>query len=344
MLDAICILSKDHQPAKQYQVVEGEVKAQTIFSIFEFKLLPNDKIEQYRHSLFCPECLQVAYFRRASKDGKQACFGSRYHLEGCSELNTRSRDTNTINEATELQPVKAQLQSKEQQLLDVKTENSVDFELSLESLKSKDSKSEKRKSEEQGFTIDFTAKRIVKRKPSSDSKKINNIKTEKPGHNELELAAIKQSEQADKPVAQTLNALLKSLFKESSLATSDVWVHTSEKHRWRAKNLFVHFSDAEQLEKVAPRMYWGTISYSDKQLLWLNVADNKQLSIPISHFKDELLSRFDITQAEDLKGAKIILFAKCLNNKQKNRQFLTLWDNDLQYLHLVLASPTIPDK
>lgn len=333
MLDAICILSKGHQPTKHYQTAEGEVKAQTIFSIFEFKLLPTEQIEQYRHALYCPECLQVAYFRRASKDGKQACFGSRYHLAGCSELNTHSRDKNIVSESKLLQSEHVLVESKGNQLPQVVVAPDADSVASLD-------KSKKLKLSEQGFTIDFTAKRIIKSKPLlADIKKIESSTANKSNNTDREHSVLKQSEQTDKPVTQTLSALLKSLFKKSSLATSDVWVHTSEKHRWRAKNLFVHFRDAEQLEKVAPRMYWGNISHSDSQLLWLNVADNKQLSIPISHFKEELLSRYEITQAEDLKGAKIILFAKCLNNKQKSRQFLTLWDNDLQYLHLVLTKP-----
>jgi len=73
MLDAICLvplepdvnalnnkLTLDHQREKTKKV---------IFSIFEFKQLPASKITLYRHALFCPVCLQPAYFRRASKDG-----------------------------------------------------------------------------------------------------------------------------------------------------------------------------------------------------------------------------------------------------------------------------------
>ena len=87
MLDAIYMKSID--------AVSEEDKI--TFSIFEFKALPAHQIALYRHSLFCPVCLQPAYFRRASIDGKQACFGSRHHLPDCSELNSHLRNTSADN-------------------------------------------------------------------------------------------------------------------------------------------------------------------------------------------------------------------------------------------------------
>ncbi|TEW55571.1 hypothetical protein E2R68_04065 [Psychromonas sp. RZ22] len=87
MLDAICVL-----PTKASQIENGNIK-QITFSIFEFKDFSAEKIALYRHSLLCPVCLQPAYFRRASKDGKQACFGARQHLPDCSELNASSKKT-----------------------------------------------------------------------------------------------------------------------------------------------------------------------------------------------------------------------------------------------------------
>ncbi|TEW55570.1 hypothetical protein E2R68_04060 [Psychromonas sp. RZ22] len=135
---------------------------------------------------------------------------------------------------------------------------------------------------------------------------------------------------------QNLAKLLSSLLQGSSLATSNVWVHTSEKHKWRAKNLFVKLSEAQVIENFAPRMYWGTISYADKDLLWLNVADAKNIAIPLKLFREQFLEQYSINKASDLIGANIILFAKCLTNKDKSRNFLQLWSNDLQYMHLAL--------
>ncbi|CCO50316.1 conserved hypothetical protein [Vibrio nigripulchritudo SOn1] len=58
-----------------------------MFHIFHFQQLSESDIERYRQHLECPnpKCAATAYFRRASVDGKSACFGSRYHVFGCSE-------------------------------------------------------------------------------------------------------------------------------------------------------------------------------------------------------------------------------------------------------------------
>ena len=321
MLDAICILPKKDNVEGDTQRVEDETK--TTFSIFEFKLLSAEKIALYRHSLFCPECLQSAYFRRASKDGKQACFGSRYHLPTCSALNSRPKKNLPENDKDKAQSVnKHEPQQKAQQ--------SVEFE--------------------DGFKIDFSTRFSTRvfantvplrnKKSKNDSlKSTTKIEAECELENDLEGVTdlnLSSSIAAKKSIKQTLPKLLKSLLNNSSLATSDVWVYTSDKHKWRAKNLFVSLTKAEVLENFAPRMYWGTISHADKELLWLNAAEAKDLAIPIKPFQQALLKQYAIQKSSDLIGANIILFAKCLTNKDKSRKFLQLWSNDLQYLHLSL--------
>ncbi|MEJ6121866.1 hypothetical protein MT390_08265 [Vibrio sp. 2-Bac 85] len=323
MLDAICILPKKDSAEADTQRIEGEAQTQTTFSIFEFKLLPAEKIALYRHSLFCPECLQSAYFRRASKDGKQACFGSRYHLSTCSALNRRPKKNLPENDKDKAQSVnKHEPQQKAQQ--------SVEFE--------------------DGFKIDFSTRFSTRisantaplhnQTSKNDSLKSTTIiEAECELENDLEGATdlnLSSNIVAKKSIKQTLPKLLKSLLNNSSLATSDVWVYTSDKHKWRAKNLFVSLTKAEVLENFAPRMYWGTISHADKELLWLNAAEAKDLAIPIKPFRQTLLKQYAIQKSSDLIGANIILFAKCLTNKDKSRKFLQLWSNDLQYLHLSL--------
>ncbi len=321
MLDAICILPKKDNVEGDIDPIES--KTQTTFSIFEFKLLSDEKIALYRHSLFCPECLQIAYFRRASKDGKQACFGSRYHLPTCPALNSRPKINLPENDQDKtLSATKNKYETQQ------KVEQSIEFE--------------------DGFTIDFSSKFSAKiehphnQTSKSDSLKATTIVETEPKseiENELEGVAdfnLSSSRVAKKSIKQTLPKLLKSLLNNSSLATSDVWVYTSDKHKWRAKNLFVSLSSAEVLESFAPRMYWGTISHADKEILWLNAAEAKDLAIPIKPFQQALLSQYAIQGSSDLIGANIILFAKCLSNKDKSRKFLQLWSNDLQYLHLSL--------
>ncbi|WP_299667151.1 hypothetical protein [uncultured Psychromonas sp.] len=321
MLDAICILPKKDNVEADTQLIKG--KTQTTFSIFEFKLLPAEKIALYRHSLFCPECLQSAYFRRASKDGKQACFGSRYHLPTCSALSSRPKINLPENDKDKAQSVnKYEPQQKVQQNVEFEDGFKIDFSTKFSTrisantapLHNQTSKNDRLKS---ASIVDVEAE------PENDLE----------GSTDLNLSS---SIAAKKSIKQTLPKLLKSLLNNSSLATSDVWVYTSDKHKWRAKNLFVSLTKAEVLENFVPRMYWGTISHADKELLWLNAAEAKDLAIPIKPFQQTLLKQYAIKKSCDLIGADIILFAKCLTNKDKSRKFLQLWSNDLQYLHLSL--------
>jgi hypothetical protein len=120
----------------------------------------------------------------------------------------------------------------------------------------------------------------------------------------------------------------------SSLATSDLWIFTSETHKWRAKNLFVNIADAQPTDNGAPRMYWGTISHADKTLNWLNPAEDRGVGLPISKYREQLLSRFAIESSADLEGAGFILFGKCVLSKDKKRRYIQLWGNDLQYFYL----------
>lgn len=48
-----------------------------------FAALPPLDLERMRQQLFCPECDGPAFFRKASRSGRAACFGARPHQEGC---------------------------------------------------------------------------------------------------------------------------------------------------------------------------------------------------------------------------------------------------------------------
>lgn len=324
MLDAIYI-----------KPIETQSESEKItFSIFEFKALPAQQIALYRHSLFCPVCLQPAYFRRASIDGKQACFGSRHHLPDCSELNSHLR--NTVNKTDGLSE-EYQLTDESQKLLEQK------IKAEQQEIQKADNQNhqliEKSVKEDQGFVIDFSAKTVT-RKVANESSKTKNYRSSNNTPITLESKQLSneiEKEQASS-IKQSLAKLLTSLLRGSSLATSDVWVHTSEMHKWRAKNLFVKLEDAEVLDNFAPRMYWGSISYADKEMMWLNVEGAKNVAIPLKLFQQKLVDKYALESSSDLKGANIILFAKCLANKDKSRKFLQLWSNDLQYLHLVLKT------
>jgi hypothetical protein len=273
MIDAICNRDK---------------KGNKVFSIFEFKALPESEIDRLRYSLLCPVCKQKAYFRKASRDGKQACFGSRYHNLDCEEFNPSVRKSEEEKQVAEVEAL-------------LISEDSLEID----------------------FSIAITKKKKEKKEPMTA-----NIKT---------LAVPKKQDDKLNTNKQGLKNLLVSLLRGSSLATADLWIYTSEKHKWRAKNLFVNVNNAKPTDNGAPRMYWGTIADADKTLNWLNPAEERSVSIPISKYQPDFLTRFDINEARDLEGAGFILFAKCVESKDKKRKFLQLWGNDVQYFYISKA-------
>ncbi|MFT6348072.1 MAG: hypothetical protein ACJAYB_001074 [Psychromonas sp.] len=268
------------------------------YSIFEFKALVERDIDKLRYFLICPVCQQKSYFRKASIDGKQACFGSRYHKMDCIEFNPSARKT-----------------EQEKQLAEV----------------------EKVLLENDSLVIDFSAPLVKAKKISGKISTSHKTSSNKVLNSDT--AAIKENNEVDNPEPkvskQGLKKLLISLLRGSSLADSDLWIYTSEKHKWRAKNLFVNIKNAQPTENNAPRMYWGTVSRADKTLNWLNTAEDSGVALPISKYRDELLSCFDIKQAVDLEDAGFILFGKCVLSRDKKRRYIHLWGNDLQYLYLL---------
>ena len=277
MIDALCKVDDEKSGSKDNKV----------FSIFEFKALHEAKIDKLRYSLFCPACKQKAYFRKASSDGKQACFGSRYHETDCIEFNPSLRKAEEQKQVAEVERLIVEAESLQ-----------IDFSVAV--------------------TKRNKAKETAKRKTSASTVKV--IKDDQVSINK-----------------QGLKKLLLSLLRGSSLANSDLWIYTSETHKWRAKNLFVNVNDAKPTDNGAPRMYWGTISHADKTINWLNPAEERSVSIPLSKYQTKFVERFDIQESRDVEGAGFIIFAKCVESQDKKRKFLQLWGNDLSYFYLSKA-------
>lgn len=280
MLDAICIFDKE--------------KPNT-YSIFEFKALPEAEIDKLRYALICPECKQKAYFRCASKNGRQACFGSRYHALDCKEFNPSAR-------------------KKEEEKQYLEMEEAVLLSDSLVIDFNKISASPNKEKPATGENNRDISLKEDKRKP------VDSLKEDE--------------ENAVKVTKQGLGKLLTSLLRGSSLASSDLWVYTSATHKWRAKNLFVNIADAQPTDNGAPRLYWGTISHADKTLNWLNPAEDRNVGIPISRYREKLQNRFAVANSADIEGAGFIMFGKCMLSRDKKRRYIQLWDNDLQYFVL----------
>ncbi|HGS4860663.1 TPA: hypothetical protein ACMDP8_001741 [Vibrio cholerae] len=77
------------------------------YNIFNFQKLSNSEIEKYRQYLECPnpQCAAEAYYRRKSVDGKAACFGSRYHVQGCNEGRSSPQREREVKHALEVDKI-----------------------------------------------------------------------------------------------------------------------------------------------------------------------------------------------------------------------------------------------
>jgi uncharacterized Zn finger protein (UPF0148 family) len=314
MLDAICELE-----------TEDHLTARTTYSVFKFQQLSDDDIERLRQWLICPACGGKAYFRKASKDGKAACFGSRYHQVDCIEFKPSAQKSREEQDAIEVH----------QQLVDADA-LMIDF-----------SRKPRRHSPANKASTGPSASKTAPTSKSSSISESSAISESSPVPVASSMDAQVQESKTDYQVntaahttekrvpSQGLEKLLHSLLRGTDLAKSDLWVYTDteRKYRWRAKNLFVNFADADPLDNK-PHMYWGTISHTDPTMSWLNPADSKDIGIPIDGIKQPLLAQFEIEDKRDLEGAGLILFGKCFWNKEKTRKIIQLWNNDLQRIFI----------
>lgn len=330
MLDAICELGADDLNANG-EVASGETGARITYSVFKFQKLGDDEIERLRQWLYCPACGGKAYFRKASKDGKAACFGSRYHQADCAEFKPSAQKSREEQDAIEVQQVlvEADALQIDFSLKPLKPPKIVQFSTQKLSQETNSVNppmapvlSNKIQSKHAPSAPSFTEGALARRFPASG--------LEASGKLPSTSTPVTEAPELKRVASQGLEKLLHSLLRGSDLATSDLWVYTDSerKYRWRAKNLFVNFADADPSDNK-PHLYWGTISHSDTSMNWLNPADSKDIGIPIEVVKDPLLTQFGIEDKRDLEGAGLILFGKCFWNKEKTRKIIQLWNNEL---------------
>ncbi|BDY05010.1 hypothetical protein [Ferrimonas sp. YFM] len=267
-----------------FDAIWREGEQQHLYSIISFEALSVEERESKRQKLFCPECHQPAFYRKASSHGRSACFGSRYHTQECTlERRTAQRE-------------KEEKDAKEVDRLLDQAVTPFSFE---ESPKGKADK------------------------PASTGNTRASSTTAKAG----------------KPKPLTLTKALHSLLRDSDLGSSDALIELDKGYQFKAKNLFVPFSEAkaaDSAKEARPKMFWGTLSHSDKEMQWLNPAGCQDVGIPIRRYRDQLLQRFGIEEREQLEGAGIILFGKCYWNQAKTRKIIELWNKDRIHLSLVV--------
>ncbi len=270
MIDAICTYGGNRK----------------IYDIFSFQKLDDSDIEKYRQHLICPDsnCGAEAYFRRKSKDGKAACFGSRYHNQGCSEARSSKQHVREIEDAIEVAKVLA---------------------------------------DSSKVTFDFKVSML--HHPEAQNRKAD-LKSQNEGSKpQTDLAVVVKYPNLG------MEKSLNSLMRGSDLNRSDTIILIDEKYPYKAKNLFVNFSDAEAADSpkdARPKMFWGTISHSDVDMEWLNPADCDDIGIPIKKYKKQIFERFNIEERRDVEGAGLILFGKCFWNHSRNRKIIEIWNAD----------------
>ncbi|WP_394203240.1 hypothetical protein [Shewanella waksmanii] len=307
MLDAV------YRPPNDTDADSGQTTK--VYSIFTFQSLSESDIAAFRYHLYCPACSAQAYYRKASKDGKAACFGSRYHAADCIEF--RPSTARKLEEADAL-AVNEVLANDDEMQIDFSIKPRLSPQPSLG----------KAASQIQTSSKTYTK---TKNKPASTVAEVDM----QPANQATSQPSISQDPNGTVAITkQGLPRLLNSLLRGSELQHASLWVYTDEKYRWRAKNLFVNFADAEPTEKGAPRMYWGTLSHADKQMLWLNPAENKLLGIPIDAYQQEFKKRFRVNDANELSGAGIIIFGRCYWNRSKTRKIIQLWNKDVSRMHI----------
>ncbi|WP_297893344.1 hypothetical protein [Shewanella sp.] len=314
MLDAICELG-----------TEDHLTARTTYSVFKFQQLPDEDIERLRQWLICPACGGKAYFRKASKDGKAACFGSRYHQADCIEFKPSAQKSREEQDALEVQQ---QLVDADALMIDFSRKPRRHSPTNKTPTAPSASKTEPTP---KSFTM-LTSSSMLEPSQVTVATSVDDRVQESKTDYQVNTATHPTEKRVP---SQGLEKLLHSLLRGTDLAKSDLWVYTDSEHkyRWRAKNLFVNFADADPSDNK-PHMYWGTISHTDSTMSWLNPADSKDIGIPIDGIKQPLLKQFEIEDKRCLEGAGLILFGKCFWNKEKTRKIIQLWNNDLQRIFI----------
>ncbi|MGL5147371.1 MAG: hypothetical protein ACRC7Q_07770, partial [Plesiomonas shigelloides] len=246
--------------------VEGEPPR--LYSVFGFMALSDAEQALLRQSLYCLGCGAKAYFRRASLDGKAACFGSLYHRDDCPEYHP---SVSRSEEAASLAQVREAMANQDAISLEL---DAVSIDLDAR------------------VRLGSKTKPVAGHEPQTLSAASvgphafsSPLAPPPPGMQSLSEPQRNLGTQASPQSAPTSSAtaklglkqLLQSLLRGSELGRSDLWIYTDAVHSWRAKNLLVNFADAEPTENGAPRLYWGNISHADKALNWLNPVDNREL-------------------------------------------------------------------
>ena len=236
----------------------------TRYDIATFSKLDEQKLSNLRRALVCQECHAQGYYRKASRDGKHACFGA-YHKDDCQYKTQGSKSGINPEVAEEIRTI-----TVNNQIIDVK------FDL---------------------YEPEET------RSPNRSVSEVTTASNRTPKQHTRASTQTKHAQRG-------LKSLLKLLMHTDTFASSDIEINTGAKHPFKAKNLFIHFNDIsdEYLEKW--RGYWGVISHANSDISWLNVANERDVSIVVDKLKGSILKRHKTQSAEELADAAVLVFGR----------------------------------
>lgn len=144
-----------------------------------------------------------------------------------------------------------------------------------------------------------------------------------------------------RPDVLTPDKILNNLLHGGELAKSETRIVLklgNKDYSYKAKNLLVNFSDAEpakNFEEAKLKMYWGTVSHTDKDFEWLNPADCDDVGIPLGKAKEAIINQYEIASKDELEGAGILFLGLCFWNKDKTRKIVKIQAANKLYLSLL---------
>lgn len=260
------------------------------YDIASFNKLGEQILSNLRRALVCQECNAQGYYRKASRDGKPACFGA-YHTDNCKYKTQGSKSLITPEVVEEVKTI-----ATNKQIIDI------------------------------AFVLYESNKT---RLPNSSTSEVTTASNR----------ASKQHTRASTQTRHTqrgLKSLLKMLMHTDTFASSNIAINTGAEHPFKAKNLFIHFNDTSEEHKQKWRGYWGMISHANSDISWLNVANERDVSILVDNLKKEIMTMCKIESAEELAGASVLVFGR-LNISANGKWYIKIDRDNPQHIFVKVA-------
>lgn len=282
--------------------------AKSYYHIEQFLLLTEEDIERYRQHLMCPVCQGKAYFRKQSVNGRSACFGSNYHANDCGNWHP----TLKTQQQKEVEVLNQQLAESDELIFDFV----IPAKPKKENEHRRDGLKEKQSQERLSYSTQEPTEQFIDK---DNTKKSANRR----------------------PEVLTPDKMLNNLLHGGELAKSETRIVLklgNKDYPYKAKNLLVNFADAypaKNFEEAKLKMYWGTISHTDKDFEWLNPADCDDVGIPLGKAKEGIINQYGIASRDELEGAGILFLGLCFWNKEQTRKIIKLRSADNIYISLI---------